>query len=237
MKRTILLTAILSLVLMGVATALPALTKASEVDLALAVIGSGSAAEMSSRIFTTPVTVLGAEHRTRAVAALPEQIRTNRVTEGSLLRRVEAITRSILQLHNRGQDVELFLYRGDAPRGMLVNGCLLVLSDSLVRPLHDMELAGIIAHEMGHRYFMDEMRAALEADDERVIKAIELQCDAVAILTLKLIGYDPAIHISGLRKVETAIKAQGYLILLHGRSHPTTAERAQFARRLVKLLV
>ncbi len=78
MKKSILLTAILSLVLMSVATARPALTMASEADLALAVIGSGLAAEMSSRIFTTPVTVLGAEHRTRAAAALPEQIRTRR---------------------------------------------------------------------------------------------------------------------------------------------------------------
>ena len=43
---------------------------------------------------------------------------------------------------------------------MLWRGCVLVISDGLADPLYDGELAGIIAHELGHSYFEDEMAAA-----------------------------------------------------------------------------
>lgn len=232
MLKNILVTVILSLMLVNIVIGRTAAMNTSEVDLALEAVGTGSAEEMGSRIFTTPVTVLGTQHRAQAIAALPDQIRKHRITEGKLLRRVETVMKPVLQLDSQNEDVELFLYHGEAPRGMLVQGCLLVLSDSLADPLKDVELAGIIAHELGHRYFMDEMLAAREAEDEQMMRVVELQCDAVAMLSLKLLGYDPSLYLRGLKRLEMISKEQGYSVRLHGRSHPTTVERAQLAERL-----
>ena len=84
-----------------------------------------------------------------------------------------------------------------------------MLSDSLVCALSDAELSGAIAHELGHSYFMDEMAVAQQARDYRTMKTVELKCDGVAILTLKLLGHDPALYLIGLRKLQTMINRKG----------------------------
>ena len=58
------------------------------IELALNEVGTGSAEEMRKRIFNTPITVLGPEFRRRAIQALPDSMRDDRITEGRLLRRV-----------------------------------------------------------------------------------------------------------------------------------------------------
>ena len=94
-------------------------TNASEVELALDAVGTGSAEEMTGRIFANRFTVLDAEFRRRAVATLPDRIRSSRITEGQLLRRVEAVIKPVLEFHGRSDKVELFLYQGKQPLGML----------------------------------------------------------------------------------------------------------------------
>ncbi len=214
------------------------------VDLALKGIGTGSVAEMKSRIFSLPITVRGPEFRTGAVGELPESIRRNRIAEGKLLRRVERVIKPLLVLHDRTKDLELLLYRGDTLRGMLWRGCVLALSDSLARALEDEELAGIVAHELGHSYFMDEAVAAQKARDFRALRVVELKCDAVAMLSLRLSGVDPDRHLRGVEKVMSINnKEQLFPDIRHEvrtgderKTHPTFVERARFARSFIKRL-
>ncbi len=205
------------------------------VDLALKGIGTGSVAEMKSRIFSLPITVLGSEHRLRAIAALPDSVREHRITEGKLWQKVERVTKPVIELHNRTEKVEVFLYRGRFPRGALWMGCLLLLSDTLVTALNDAELAGIVGHELSHAYFMDERRAAEKTQDDRLMRVIELKCDAAAMLTLKLLGADPRAHLKGIEKIRLLLKGEG-LPKLDYKSHPTITERAQLSDRFRKLL-
>lgn len=184
----------------------PKAKETNEIELALAAAGAGSADEIKSRLFTHSITVFNEEFRAQAVAALPASLHQRRITQGKLLGRVETIFRQTLELHGRSGKLDLFLFQDDVPSAMLWRGCVLVLSDGLADPLYDGELAGIIAHELGHSYFEDEMAAAQRAKDARAMRVVELKCDAVAILSLKLLNYDPPLYLRGLQRIRSSSK-------------------------------
>jgi len=209
----------------------------------LAEVGSGSAKEMRIRIFSIPIMVLGADFRREAIERLPASIRRQRITSGILLRRAEKIIQPVLQLDNRDERVELFLYQSNTPRAALWMGCVLILSDSLVALLYDADLMGIVAHELAHSYFMDEMVAAQKTNDERGMKVIELKCDAVAMLLLKLLGSNPTYHIRGVKMIVNRIPNNSFSGVPYIqssyelRTHPSVVERVQFSDRFQKLLI
>jgi predicted Zn-dependent protease len=171
----------------------------------------------------------------RAMAAIPNAIREERIGQGKLLQRVERVFRQMLKLHGRAGQVELFLFHDDVPKAMLWRECVLVISDGLADPLYDEELAGIISHELGHSYFVDEMAAAQQTRDARTMRLVELKCDAVAILSLKLMGYKPTSYLKGLQRAQIINKRMSLTSLSRStfRSHPDEVERAQFAQRFI----
>jgi hypothetical protein len=175
MKRNILLFTVLSVVV--TTRAMP--KTPSIVDLALQGIGTGPVEKLKGRIFSRPITVLGAEDHRRAISSLSSSIRNRRIQEGKLLRRVERITSPLLELHNQRNKVELFLYRDDYPRAMVWQGCILTISDSLADRLYDEELAGIVAHKLGHAYFTAEILEARKNKDEQAMRMVELKCDVL----------------------------------------------------------
>lgn len=118
---------------------------------------------------------------------------------------------------------------------MLWRGCVLVVSTGLVEPLYDGELAGIFAHELGHAYFEDEMAAAQQRRDAQAMRVVELKCDGVAILSVKLLGHNPALYLKGLHRIQ-AIHKRLSLSSSILQSHPDLVVRVQFAERLIKLL-
>jgi len=213
----------------------PKAKESDEVELALAATGAGSAAEMKSRLFTHSITVFNEEFRAQAVAALPASLHKRRITKSKLLDRVEAIFRQTLEAHGRSGKLDLFLFQDDVPSAMLWRGCVLVLSDGLADPLYDGELAGIIAHELGHSYFEDEMAAAQRYKDARAMRVVELKCDAVAILSLKLLNYDSVLYLKGLQRIQVIIKRKSLSSEIF-QSHPEMVARAQFSQRFIKSL-
>src|SRR5262249_35362912 len=175
------------------------------------------------------------EYRAQAVAALSASLHKRRITQGKLLGRVETIFRQTLRLHGRGGKIELFLFQDDVPSAKLWRGCVLALSDGLADPLYDGEMAGAIAHELGHAYFEDEMAAAQRANDARAMRVVELKCDGVAILSLKLLNYDPALYLRGLQRIQVIIQRKGRSSGIF-QSHPELVARAQFSQRFIKSL-
>lgn len=206
------------------------------VDLALQSIGGGSVTELKRRIFNLAFSVCSAEDQRQAIASLPLSIRDGRISEGKLLRRVKSVIAPVLELHGRSDKIELFLYHDYFPRASVWLGCVLLISDALADPLHDDELAGIVAHEVGHAYFMIDTIKARKNGDRQAMRIIELKCDAVAMLTLRLLSHDPAGHLRGLHKVTNLTKSSGYKRSIDFRYYPSIAERAQFAQRFIKLL-
>ncbi len=231
-KRSVF-TLILSL---GIAVTVAAESPAPDIiDVALEDIGAGRAEDVRSRILNTPLTVLGSEFRTGALEALPGQVRRHKVTEGNLLRRVQRVVGPVLRLHGREGDIEVVLFRDRIPQAMLWRGCVLLLSDGLAEPLPDAELAGIVAHEVSHPYFMDEMAGAQRAKDEIRMRVVELKCDAAAVLTVKLLGLDPSSYLRGLKRMKEITRRMS----LSGgqqQTHPQMHERAQFLERFARQL-
>ena len=209
--------------------------EAGEVERALAAVGSGSARELKSRLFTDRITIFDEPWRQQALAALPNSLQQRRIIQGKLLTRVERIFQQTLELHSRGGQVELFFYEDAVPSARLWRGCVLLLASGLAEPLYDGELAGIMAHELGHSYFEDEMAAAQSTKDDRQMRIVELKCDAVAILTLELMGYEPAHYVRGLQRIEVIIKRRGRSSGIL-QSHPDLVLRLQFSQRFIKSL-
>ena len=218
MTRKLALITLLSLVVTHTTTAAP----------------GGSVTEMKSRIFSFPFSVYKGEDYRRAIASLPPSTRDTRITRGRLLRRVERVIRPVLELHHHTDEIELFLFQDHFPSAMVWLGCVLVISDALADRLHDDELAAIVAHEMGHAYFMIETIKARKHGDHQAMKIVELECDAVAMLTLKLLGRDPADYLRALLTITDITKLDGHagIDLLH----PSIRERTEFAQRFIKLL-
>jgi hypothetical protein len=206
-----------------------------EVELALAAIGSGSAEEMKSRLISERITVFDDFLRAQAVAALPAVLRSHRITQGKLLGRVEAIFNRVLKLQGRSGKLVLFLYRNDFPSAMLWKGCVVAVSDGLAEPLYDDELAGVFAHELSHSYFEDEMAEGRRAQNAFAMRVIELKCDGVAILSLKLLGRNPAGFVKGLRRLQLITIRKGLSDVV-SQSHPTLVERMKFSQRFIESL-
>jgi hypothetical protein len=213
----------------------PTTTAANDVvDLALQGIGPGSTAEMKSRIFSRAFSVYGSKDCPEALASLPQSVRESRISRGRLLGRVELVIRPVLELHGHRDEIELFLYRDHLPTAMVWMGCVLVISDALADHLSDNELAGIVAHEMAHAYFMSETIKARKHGDGQAMRIVELKCDAVAMLTLKLMGRDAADYPKALRRITDITRRDGYARI--NPSHPSIDERTEFAQRFIKLL-
>lgn len=213
-------------------------TDTNEIEAALAAIGTGSAEVIKTRLCTDRITVFNDQARAEAIAVLPAAIRNHRVTQGKLLRRVEPLLAQVLQLHERtraSQQPELFLFVDDTPTAMLWRGCVLLVSTGLAQPLYDGELAGIFAHELSHAYFEDEMTRAQQGSNAQAMRVIELKCDAVAMLSVKLLGYNPVLYLKGLQRIQVINKQKGLSSGLF-QSHPELVARAQFAERLIKSL-
>lgn len=230
MTRNILLLIATWLVLGASAAAAP-----DVVTAALNSIGHGSAEEVKTRIFDTRLMVLGPEFCSKAVEALPEGVRRQQITEGKLLRRVERVTSAVLQLHGRDGHIKVILFRERVPQAMLWRGCILLISDGLADPLYDAELAGIVAHEISHLYFMDEMAGARRMKDTTLMRIVELKCDAAAALSLKLLRADPAAYLKGLQRIKELTRGMS-LSDGHEQTHPQLHERAQFLERFLRQL-
>ncbi|MFN0122242.1 MAG: hypothetical protein ACKV2V_17240, partial [Blastocatellia bacterium] len=81
--------------------------------------------------------------------------------------------------------------------------------------------------------FEDEMAAAQRQRHAEAMRVIELKCDAVAILSLKLLGGNPALYLKGLQRIQAINRQKG----LSGgifQSHPDLVARARFAERLIR---
>ena len=207
----------------------------TELNLALAAAGTGSAADMKARLFTVNIPVLTAEFRAKALAELPHEVRVRRIDRGNLFHRAELILRQVSELQDRSgmTGVELFLYNDSVPAGYLWRGCIMVLSDDLSDSLSDAELTGIVAHELGHSFFMDDAVAAKRGKNSSALRVVELKCDAVAIVSLKLLGHDPTSFLRALQKIQLLLTRKK-LSPRDPNSHPWLSERALFSQRLIQ---
>ena len=108
---------------------------------------------------------------------------------------------------------------------------ILLISRPALRLLSAAELQAVVAHEVGHEYLWTEFEHLREGRDAQARQELELRCDAIAVLTLLELRLDPAQLISAVRKLTLFNELLGATV--KPGIYPTTAERAQFMRRIV----
>jgi hypothetical protein len=79
------------------------------------------------------------------------------------------------------------------------------------------------------------MAAALQAKDTRAMRVVELKCDAVAMVSLKLLGYDPAHFLDALQRIQL-IKSRKNLSISIVQTHPDLRARTMFSQRFIQSL-
>jgi len=107
----------------------------------------------------------------------------------------------------------------------------ILISAPALRLLDSEELRALAAHEMGHDYFWDEFRGALDANDEEREQELELRCDAVAVFTLLDLGLNPRKLLSALTTAY-ALNAR-FGPALNDKRYVPEQERIRFLQALI----
>ncbi len=137
--------------------------------------------------------------RVWAPAYLPGPALVNKIIEeqnlvvasGKRVDKLKAALQPALDYHRRSQ-MPVYVLWSDQPKACLVDRSVIIITNRLMISASDEEIRGIVAHELAHEYVWDERRRAREANNGKLMRQLELFCDAVAAFTLKEIGDDPA---------------------------------------------
>ena len=173
---------------------------------------------------------VSADRRARLVASIKKED----VVSPSAQRQAKLdALRPILAYHDRAGIEVKILRLGLAWAGML-EGAAVVVSEEAVDLLTAEELQAVVAHELGHEYFAAEYEAARQSKQYDKVKEVELRCDALAIITMKSLGLNPASLLSGVSKLTKFNEARGV------KNNPNLVssvdERASFCRAMIKLI-
>jgi Zn-dependent protease with chaperone function len=113
-----------------------------------------------------------------------------------------------LKLFERDQVMELIIFRNPQPIVYTKPGVVLVISTEILKIAgNDDALVGVVAHELAHEYVAMDFLKALQSGNLPRIRELELFCDAVAVVVLLDLGFDPAQYAQVLRSIANYSKA------------------------------
>jgi hypothetical protein len=202
-----------------------------EVEAALEIISAGrdnqSAAEITTRIKTN-----FPEIAPKATVRVPEEVLDHLIREGDEYRDLQATLRPMLEFYGLEGRVLPVLFQSDmpvvgssAPNGLMISTRALAL-------LGKEELRGVVAHELCHLVVTDVFRAAIDAQDYRTLRIIELFCDAGAAATMQSLGRDPRSVINGLLKLQQVLEMEFGERDVAGK-HPTMSTRIRLSKEVI----
>jgi Zn-dependent protease with chaperone function len=231
MLKQITLAAILAV---GLSTAIAAQTvKTTETDRALARLGD-----------LAPDTVRRRLNEMRPPAYQPGSFLLNEiikrreltVVSGERVERLKESLQPVLAYHDRDGKLPIYVLRSEQPKAFVSCRAALIITTKLMLITSEAELRGIVAHELAHEYLWEERERAFEKKDESLLREIELFCDAVAAITLKEIGDDPAHFARALgRMTYIGIKA-GNVTHSETKTHPSLDARVKLNQWLCQRL-
>jgi len=137
----------------------------------------------------------------------------------------------ILQYHGWSDIVEVKVIRVFQAWIGPLGPSIVLISEHALHLLNADELQALVAHELGHAYFGNAYRKALEQQQYERAQEIELRCDAIAILTLADLGLDPRKLQSGLDKMSRFNSRFGTPANAH--LYPSELERARFIDEMI----
>jgi len=120
------------------------------------------------------------------------------------------------------------------PGPVLINE--IIKTTKLMLITSEAELRGIVAHELAHEYLWEERERAFSEKDESLLREIELFCDAVAAITLKEIGDDPAHLARALERMTYIGITAGNVTRSETKTHPSLGARLKLNQWLCQRL-
>ena len=158
------------------------------------------------------------------------------VSSSERVERLKAALQPVLAYHDRDGKLPIYVLRSDQPKAFVACRAVLIITTKLMLITSEAELRGIVAHELAHEYLWKERDRALNEKDESSLREIELFCDAVAAITLKEIGDDPACYAQALERMTyVGIKA-GNATRSETKTHPSLDARKKLNQWLCQRL-
>ncbi len=231
MLKQIMLAAIFAL---GLSTTIAAqTTKTTETDRALARLGDLAPDAVRRRL-----------NEMRPPAYQPGPVLINEIIKhqkltvisGERVERLKAALQPVLAYHDRDGKLPIYVLRSEQPKAFVDCRAALIMTTKLMLITSEAELRGIIAHELAHEYLWEERDRAFKEKDESLLREIELFCDAVAAITLKEIGDDPAHLARGLERMTYIGITAGNVTRSETKTHPSLDARVKLNQRLCKQL-
>jgi hypothetical protein len=98
----------------------------------------------------------------------------------------------ILEFYRRRGTIEVRVV--DVPYALVaIHGrAFLLITREALSLVNAAELQAIGAHELAHELFWDDYDAALKGEAYDRLQELELRCDGIAVMTLRVLGLDPA---------------------------------------------
>src|SRR5262245_58550968 len=158
------------------------------------------------------------------------------VISGERVERLKAALQPVLAYHEREGKLPIFVVRSEQPKAFVVVRAALIITTKLMLITSEAELRGIVAHELAHLYLWEERERAFKEKDESLLREIELFCDAVAAITLKEIGDDPACYARGLKRMTYMGSTIGNTTRSETQTHPSLDARVKLNQWLCQRL-
>jgi Zn-dependent protease with chaperone function len=154
------------------------------------------------------------------------------VISGERVERLKAALQPVLAYHERDGKLPIFVVRSEQPKARFAERAAIIITTRLMLITNEAELRGIVAHELAHEYLWDERARAFEEKDESLLREIELFCDAVAAITLKEIGDDPACYARALERMTYIGITAGNVTRSETKTHPSLDARVKLNKWL-----
>jgi hypothetical protein len=158
------------------------------------------------------------------------------VISSERVERLKAALHPVLAYHDRVGKMPIYVLRSEQPKAFVTCRAALIITTKLMLITSDAEIRGIVAHELAHEYLWEERERAFEEKDERLLREIELFCDAVAAITLKSIGDDPACYAEALKRMTYIGITAGNVTRSETKTHPSLDARVKLNQWLSKQL-
>jgi Peptidase family M48 len=150
--------------------------------------------------------------------------------------RLKAALQPVLVYHERDGKLPIFVMRSEQPKAFVVVRAALIITTKLMLITSETELRGIVTHELAHEYLWEERDQASKEKDESLLREIELFCDAVAAITLKEIGDDPAYYVRALERMTYIGITAGNVTRSETKTHPSLDARVKLNQWLCRRL-
>jgi hypothetical protein len=173
---------------------------------------------------------LDAARRAKVMAALPK--------EGELRPRANEIKKidaaqTVLKYHGRDGVIAFKVIEvGHAFVGLHARTVLLASRDALAL-VNAEQFSALVAHELAHEYVWEEYWRAMQSGEHGRMQELELQCDGIAVLTLRRLGIDPEQLVSAVETMTRFNEGRG--TVASASDYVSLKERVAFVRAVASM--